>query len=142
MLYSTRSIDPGMASETSRTAVDTSGEDDDSNTLVNAFIGAVAGIILSFIPLSTLLGGAIAGYLEGGDSRDGLKVGGYAGVIMLIPFIIIGLFMLTLFTGVGPGAQFIFFGFMIVFMLVLGAAYTIGLGMVGGYLGVYLKNEI
>lgn len=132
-----------MVPEASATAaVDSPTTEETSNTLLNALIGAVAGIILSFVPLSTLLGGGIAGYLEGGDTSDGIRVGAYAGVMMLIPFLVFGLFMMMLFTGVGPGAHFIPFGFMLVVMLLVGAAYTVGLSILGGYLGVYLKYEL
>lgn len=78
-----------MVSETS-TADPTAVTDDGSSTFVNAIIGAVAGIVLSFIPLSSLLGGAVAGYLQGGEKADGLRVGVIAGVIMLVPLMLIG----------------------------------------------------
>ncbi|QSX01088.1 DUF5518 domain-containing protein [Haloterrigena alkaliphila] len=75
------------------TTVDAPANDTGSSTLINALIGRVAGIILSFIPFSTILGGAIAGYLEGGEPNNGLKVGAIAGVIMLIPFVLMGTFI-------------------------------------------------
>ncbi|SDR30034.1 DUF5518 domain-containing protein [Natronobacterium texcoconense] len=115
-------------------------------TLIHAIIGAVVGIVLSFIPLSTVIGGAAAGFLEGPDGRDGAVVGALAGLIAFLPF------------AVGAVALFAFFGFAIgvaaapvegvafvVFaLLVLGtfaALYTVGLSLVGGYLGSYLARE-
>lgn len=81
-----------MASDTSSaTTIDASRPESDSTFLLNAFIGGVAGIILSFIPLATLVGGAIAGYLEGGTRTDGAKVGAVAGLIMLIPLAFMGM---------------------------------------------------
>ncbi|MFC7007049.1 DUF5518 domain-containing protein [Halalkalicoccus salilacus] len=41
------------------------------NTPLNALIGGVIGVVLSFIPLSTVIGGTVAGYLEGGDYTSG-----------------------------------------------------------------------
>lgn len=120
------------------TTVDASTTDDSSSTAINALIGGVAGIILSFIPLSTLLGGAVAGYLEGGKTRDGVRVGAFAGLIMLLPIVFILLFFTMFFIGAAP----IEFGIMVVFMLVFGAVYTIGLSALGGCLGIYLKNEL
>ncbi|WP_265108608.1 DUF5518 domain-containing protein [Halosolutus halophilus] len=132
-------MDPEPSPSTTTDAPET---DRRSSTAVNALIGAVAGIVLSFIPLSTLLGGAVAGYLEGGDTNDGLRVGAIAGLIMLVPFVLIGLFFVTFLLGVGPGGPPLAFGMMAVFMLVVGALYTIGLSAIGGYLGVYLKYEL
>jgi len=45
------------------------------NTLLNAVIGAVATIGLSFTGISPVLGGALAAYLDGGDTENGLRVG-------------------------------------------------------------------
>lgn len=113
-----------------------------SNTAINALIGAVAGIILSFVPLSTLLGGAIAAYLEGGTTNDGLRVGAIAGVIMLVPMIVMGMVFMLFFVGFGTGGAPGMFIVMLFMMLVFGAVYTVGLGAVGGYLGIYLKDEL
>ncbi|USZ70420.1 DUF5518 domain-containing protein [Natronosalvus halobius] len=113
-----------------------------SSTLINALIGAAAGIILTFIPLSTLLGGAVAGYLEDGEPTEGMKVGAIAGLIMLIPFVFMGLFFVLFFLGFGARGAPIAFGLMGFFVLTFGALYTVGLSAVGGYLGVYLKDEL
>lgn len=113
-----------------------------SSTLINAVIGAIVGIVLSFIPLSTVLGGAVAGYLEEGDTGDGLRVGGIAGVIMLVPLVFVGFLMMMFMTGFALGRPPIRFGIMMFFMLVFVALYTVGLSIVGGFLGVYLKDEM
>lgn len=118
------------------------GDSSESNFALNALIGAVAGIVLSFIPLSTLLGGGIAGYLQGGQTNDGLKVGGLAGLIMLVPFVLIGFLILVFFIGIAPASFSLMVIFMAVLLLIFGAVYTVGLSMVGGYLGVYVKNEL
>ena len=128
------------SSTPSTTAVD--DRDDGSSTVINALIGAIAGIVLSFIPLSTVLGGAIAGYLEGGTAEDGVKVGAIAGLIMLIPILFFGTVFLSFFVGLGPGGPPAAFGVMAVVVIVFGALYTVGLGILGGFLGVYLKHEL
>lgn len=128
--------DPSTA-ETRSTATN-----DGSNTLLNAVIGAVAGIVLSFIPLSTVLGGAVAGYLEADDTETGLRVGALAGLIMLIPFALFGLAFMMFFLGFGTGGAPLAFGFFAFIILLFGAVYTVGLSAVGGYLGVYLKHEL
>lgn len=131
-----------MVPETPSTpAVEASAGDDGYDWVINAIIGAVVGIVLSFIPLSPLLGGVIAGYLEGGDPNRGLKVGAVAGAIMLLPLAFIGTVLLFL-LGFGIGSSTVAFGVMALLVLLLSAVYTVGLSVVGGYLGVYLENEL
>jgi MFS family permease len=110
-----------------------------SSTLLNAVIGAVAGVLLSFVPLSTVLGGVVAGYLERGTNEDGLRVGIIAGFIMFVPFLLLGYLVGTVFVlGGFPG----FFGGFLLFGLLIAALYTVGAGMLGGLLGVYLRREL
>jgi len=114
-----------------------------TNTWLNACIGAVAAFIFSFIPFSTVLGGAVAGYLEAGPDgygatiRDGLTVGGITGVFMFVPFI----FVAFLFFGLAAAGAPAFGGFLLIVFLFV-ALYTIGAGMVGGAIGVYARQEI
>lgn len=117
----------------------------DRETIVNAIIGAVASVVLSFVPFSTVLGGAIAGYLEGPNRSEGMKAGALAGGILTLLSVAFGfLFFLFMLLGIagegGFGGLFIllFFGFFGVLMLVI---YTVGLGALGGYLGAYLAPE-
>lgn len=132
-----------MVSEpSSATGVDTSAEDNGRSTLIHAVIGAVAGTVFSFIPLSPLLGGAVAGYLEGGETENGLKVGGIAGVMMLIPFVFLGMAVVVVLGFGMMGRSAIGIGVMALFALLFGALYTVGLSIAGGYLGIYLKNEL
>ncbi|WP_440771317.1 DUF5518 domain-containing protein [Natronorubrum sp. DTA28] len=109
-------------------------------TPLNAVIGGAAGIVLSFVPGSTLLGGGIAGYLEGGEPADGLRVGALAGLVMLVPFVFFGFLASIFFLGVSGSAPGM--GVMLVVFLVFGALYTVGLSVVGAVLGIYVKNEL
>ncbi|MUV86778.1 hypothetical protein GJ631_09425 [Natronomonas sp. CBA1123] len=125
----------------------------EGDTLINAIIGGVASIVLSFIPLSPVLGGAIAGYLQGGSRNDGLRVGAYSGVVAAIPLAFVFVFALALFGvvgvfsagpgggGAGAAGGIVLFLFAFVFALVVAAVYTIGLGAVGGWLGNYVKYD-
>ena len=121
--------------------VEEPGPSGSSDTLMNALIGGVVTFITAFfVPFSPVLGGAIAGYLEGGDGDSGLKVGALSGAIALIPLLLIVpillfFFLLDPFAGV---VILVISGFVVAFL----AVYTIGLGALGGVLGVYLEGEL
>ena len=56
----------------------------EGDTLVDALIGGVVSIVLSFTALSPILGGAVAGYLQGGDRGAEIRVGAYAGLVAAV----------------------------------------------------------
>lgn len=137
------STDP---SSTSSTAGVTSGGERATSTLLNALIGGVVGVLLSFIPFSTVLGGGVAGYLEGGDWKSGGKVGAIAGLIVFVPLLFVGLAVVvfipvTASAEAGFGVQLALWVSLLVLVL-LAVLYTIGLSALGGVLGVYAKNEL
>ena len=114
------------------------------NTLLNALIGGIVGIVLSFIPFSTVIGGGIAGYLEGGGSTAGAKVGALAGLVAFVPFVLIFgtvLFFAPVISGPGPRVH-LALGVSILLIVLFAAIYTVGLSIIGGILGVYVKEEI
>ncbi|MGB9932946.1 DUF5518 domain-containing protein [Haloarcula amylolytica] len=120
----------------------------EGDTFVNAVIGAVATALLSgFVPLAPLLGGCIAGYLEGGERDDGVRVGLLSGVvglaISLVFFVVVFVF-LAAFLAFVPEALGVF-GAMGLLVIVLGtitaAAYFLGLSALGGWLGNYVKYD-
>lgn len=112
----------------------------------NALIGAVVTVLTTFTGLAPLLGGMVAGYL---NRRDGPKVGALSGALATIPALLLWFVLGSLFaflpvlgggmmgpTMVGAlGMVVVAFGFLFVLI------YTIGLGALGGYLGVYLYRE-
>lgn len=114
---------------------------DTSNTYLNALIGAAVSVVLSFLPFSPLLGGAVAGYLE---RDDGLRVGGIAGVFAAIPqflfFLVFGGVVLTFLIGSPDilGGGILLVGLVVVVFL---AVYTVALSALGGLVGVYLAEE-
>ncbi len=121
----------------------------EGDTLVNSVLGAVVTAVLaSALPLAPILGGIVAGYLEGGSRDDGLRVGIYAGLIALVPLILILVTVGTFFfamMGVGGhpmawgvgGIGFVFFVFGFLFL----TAYTVGLSAIGGWLGNYVRHD-
>lgn len=123
-------------SHASTTPVEEPG--DSRSALVNALIGAAVGIVLSFVPLSPALGGGVAGYLEGGESDDGLRVGAIAGVVMALPLAFLGLVVSTFFLGVGAPVGL---GVLFLLALVFLALYTVGLGALGGIVGASLEDD-
>jgi len=116
------------------------------DTLVNALIGAVVAVVLTFLPLSPLLGGLVAGYLEGGDRGDGIRVGAVAGVIAFLPLVGVGVllfgfgafFLLGGFPGAAGGVVIVF---LVLFGLVVVGLYTVGLSALGGWLGNYVLTD-
>jgi len=117
------------------------------DTLLNAVIGAVASMVLSFVPLSPVLGGAVAGYLQGGTRSDGLRVGAISGLLgLLVGAVFFGLFFVVFgayLFGMGAPRAFSAFGLLFVLVAaVISALYTVGLSAVGGWLGNYAKYEM
>lgn len=116
------------------------------DTLLNAGIGAVVTIVLSFTGISPVLGGAVAGYLQRGTRRAGAKVGGISGAVAFLPFVgvlVLGFgFFLAGPTmggfGVPGGVELLIVVLVVVPLLLL---WNVGLGAVGGYLGTYLREE-
>lgn len=121
----------------------------EGNTLTNAFIGAIVTIITSpLLPLAPLAGGAVSGYLQGGDNRSGMTVGAIAGLIAYIPLFLLLVLLGNLFAfvlvgggGTGPaivgGAGLV----VIIFIALAGLAYVVLLSLVGGFIGSYLNQE-
>ncbi|WP_280587406.1 DUF5518 domain-containing protein [Halorubrum sp. Boch-26] len=112
---------------------------DPVDLLAYGVLGGIVGSVLSFVPFATVLGGAVAGYLCGGTSSDGLKTGTVAGVVMTLPFVAMVAFLLFLFGFAGAPAEF---GVFALLVIGVGAAYTLGSGVIGGYLGHYLRGRL
>lgn len=114
----------------------------EGDTLVNALLGAVVSVVLTFLPFSPLIGGAVGGYLNKGTTSDGLRVGVYAGLIAAVPLALVSLFLSGVFLLGGFVASRVAIGFLFVFVAFgFLLAYTVGLSALGGYLGAYLANE-
>lgn len=121
---------------------DSESEDSEgtANTLMNALIGAAVSIVLAFLPFSTVLGGGVAGYLQGGEYADGAKVGAISGVFAAIPFAFLLVFAGVFLLAVPVRFALALAAFAVTLLLVL-SLYTVGLSALGGVLGVYVKRE-
>ncbi|MFB6254976.1 MAG: DUF5518 domain-containing protein [Halobacteriaceae archaeon] len=115
---------------------------DTPNTFFNALIGAVISLVASpMLPFATIVGGMVAGYLQGTDLREGGLVGGLSGGIALIPLF----FFMWLFIGIaliGSVRSLFVFGLIGIFAVLFMALYFIGAGALGGVLGSYIKQEV
>ena len=120
-------------------ATDEASTGDPVEILLYGLVGGVAGSVLSFVPLATILGGVVAGYLQAGQPADGLKAGAVAGVVMALPFTAMVFFVLFLLGISGAPAEF---GLLAIGLIVFGIVYTVGSGVLGGYLGNYLEREL
>ncbi|WP_436932087.1 DUF5518 domain-containing protein [Halosimplex halobium] len=119
---------------------------EEGNTFVNALVGAVVSAVASsFIPFAPVLGGALAGYFQGGTRSDGLKVGAISGAIASIPVlgvaVLIFSFLGFVSLGSGEALPFAVGGFVVVIIFVFILVYTVGLSALGGWIGNYVKYD-
>lgn len=103
-------------------------------------VGALIGSLLSFIPLSPILGGAAAGYLNPNPETRGLGIGILAGVFGSLP-----LFVVIIFASIGlivsvPSETATAVVTVVSVALFLILPYFVGLSAIGGYLGGWLRN--
>jgi len=119
-------------------------------TLVNAVVGAVVSVVGStVVPVAPIVGGAVAGYLQGGTRSEGVRVGFISGLIAVVPGTLLGLLVFGIFgsllLGMGPGAdgvglQLFSLTFVVAFLLVV-TAVMVGLSTLGGWVGNYIKYD-
>ncbi|WP_136687724.1 DUF5518 domain-containing protein [Halorhabdus amylolytica] len=116
------------------------------NTLLNALIGAVVAVVLAFVPFSPVLGGATAGYLQGGDQSDALRVGALSGLFASIPLVLLMMLLATVIPFLPafgmPGSMTAIVGVFALLAFAVILLYSIGLGALGGALGRYIAREM
>jgi hypothetical protein len=120
----------------------------EGETLVNAVLGAVVSVVLApLVPFAPVVGGMVAGYLEGGDRSAGLRVGALSGGVALVPLLVLGVVLANVFVFVLSGAVGVprAVGGLGLVVLLLGtvflAVYTVGLSTAGGWLGNYVRYD-
>jgi hypothetical protein len=112
----------------------------------NALVGAVVtGLVAWVVPLAPIVGGTVAGYLEGGDRTDGILVGIYSGLISLVVATAMGAAAVYAIASVlelleipALGAAL---GFLFVVFAVGWALYLVVLSAFGGWVGNYVRYE-
>lgn len=110
-----------------------------------AVLGAVTTVVLSFIPVSPAFGGALAGYLERGESDRTVSVGALAGLLPMLPVLAILLFvfggLLSGLLAIEQAGNAIVVGTVLLLSGLLVATVGAGLGALGGYVGGRLAER-
>lgn len=111
----------------------------------NALLGAVVTTVLGFVPFSPALGGAVAGYIERGDSERTVSVGALSGLLAMGPLLVVLVFVLvgiaTGFLGIQQtGLAAVVSAAMLLALLIV-ATVGAGVGALGGYLGGRLAEN-
>jgi len=111
----------------------------------SAVLGAVATTVLSFVPLSPIFGGGLAGYLEQPVTGRTVSVGALSGLLAMVPALVsLGFVTVGLYSGFATvqeaGLGFVVVAGMFFGLLVL-AAYGAGLGALGGFAGGRLADS-
>jgi hypothetical protein len=121
----------------------------EGDTLLNALVGAVVTVFTTGVvaPVAPIVGGAVSGYLEGGDRSDGVRVGAFGGAIALVPLVLFlvllgNLLFLVFSAGDAPtpalgGVSAV----VLVFLFLSAAIYVVALSALGGWLGNYLRAD-
>lgn len=118
--------------------------DPERSPWVYALIGAVVTVVTAFIPFSPVLGGGVAGYLQEGGDREGLRVGALSGLLAAIPIMLIFGLVVMLFLGIAvagevAGPLFVVAVLLVIALFVVG--YTVVLSAVGGMVGAALADR-
>lgn len=110
-----------------------------------AVIGAFFTAVLSFIPISPVFGGAIAGYLERTSSGRSVSVGALAGLLPALLTVAVTLFILGGFIAgllaIGEGTWAIVVGAVLLLAALFVAIVSAVLGALGGYVGGRLADR-
>lgn len=111
----------------------------------HALLGAVATTVLSFLPFSPVLGGAVAGYFERGESERTVSVGALSGLLAMAPLLVILVFVLVGLVGgmvtiQQTGLAMVVGAAMLLALLVV-ATVGAGTGALGGYVGGWLAER-
>lgn len=110
-----------------------------------AVLGAVTTGFLSFVPLSPVLGGGVAGYLEHRRAGRAVGVGALSGFLAMAPALLVLAFVTVgLYAGlasVGAASVGIVVSAAMLFAFLFTAAFGTGLGALGGFAGGRLADR-
>jgi len=107
-----------------------------------ALAGAVVTVVLSVIPFSPVVGGAVAAVRYDRGYAAGLGVGALAGVVAAIPFAVLlvpAVWLVSYLGFVAPSSPA--YGVFVALVATLFLAYTVGGSAVGGLAGVTLDRH-
>jgi len=106
----------------------------ETDVLLGAGVGAVVTVFLWYIPLSPLLGGAAAGFLQGGSQADARTAGTLSGALVPAVALVValGAFLVA---GAQVFGRFPFGPVVAAGIAVVAVVYAVGLGTVGGWVG-------
>lgn len=110
-------------------------------SVTSAGIGALVTVALSFIPFSSVAGGAVAAANHGGGYRTGFWLGTLAGACAMVP--LLALFVPALYIagllgfGIPPGTPG--YGLFLALVFTFFLLYTVGLSALGGLGGVWIS---
>lgn len=111
----------------------------DSRTKGNIVVGAIVSFVFAAYAGGPLIGGAVAGYLEGSDLRWGIRVGAMAGIVALA--VSTGLTAVNLVLGIGSFGVREFLAEGIYYPMLTGLLPFVVLPLVGGGVGAYIRRE-
>jgi ribosomal protein L40E len=126
-----------------RSSTGSGGPQDPASRLMAAGIGGVVSLFGGLLPvIGQILGGVVAGYLRGPDTRESTICGALAGLIASIPSALFFGFLLFLgiigsAAGGGGFEGVVFLG--ILFVTVIGI--YVGLGAAGGFVGAMISDR-
>lgn len=111
----------------------------------HAVLGAVATGLLSFVPVSPILGGGVAGYVHRDRASGPTKTGAVSGLLAALPVVPVVLFAAVgLFTGfiaADVGGLGVVVGIGTVIALLGTLIYFVGLGALGGFLADAIADD-
>lgn len=112
-------------------------------TLVDVGIGALVTFALSFLPFSSVLGGAVTASRGNGGYRSGLGLGLAAGVVAMVPLFALFAPALAIagMLGFGIPPSSPAYEVFLAIVLALFALYTAGLSALGGLASVWIRDN-
>lgn len=133
-----------MTSQPNDQVVSTDQPDSGSqrSSLLYGFVGGVVAVFLSFLPLSTVLGGGVAGYLVSNDGGHEATAGVVAGLVAFLPTLLVGMYLAASPTVSLPGpALGLSPAIVVAGVTVVALVYTVGLSVLGSLGGRYLHRS-